>query len=114
MKKAKRTPEVIAAELDARERVLLFCLGSGTSPIRAGVGNTATLWVHDPSSAEIDRLAEDLGGMPAGPAPIEAEATARLFKWEAAHRHGRRRRGQAVGRVPRRHRFHTIAMAKRS
>jgi hypothetical protein len=35
-----RTPETIAAELDAPERIFLFCLASGTSLAKAA-GNTA-------------------------------------------------------------------------
>jgi hypothetical protein len=37
----RRTPETIAAELDAPERIFLFCLASGTSLAKAA-GNTAT------------------------------------------------------------------------
>lgn len=38
----RRTPESIAAELDAPERVFLFCLASGTSLAKAA-GNTASV-----------------------------------------------------------------------
>jgi hypothetical protein len=37
----RRTPEAIAAELDVRERVLLFCLGSDTNAAEAGVNNAS-------------------------------------------------------------------------
>ena len=36
----RRTPEAIAAELDAAERIVLFCIGSHTNLAKAA-GNTA-------------------------------------------------------------------------
>ena len=40
MPTSSRRPEAIAAELDAPERIVLFCVASGTSLTKA-VGNTA-------------------------------------------------------------------------
>jgi hypothetical protein len=41
VKRAKRIPETIAAELDPAEGILLFCIASGTSMAKAA-GNSAT------------------------------------------------------------------------
>jgi hypothetical protein len=38
---SRRTPETIAAELDAPERIVLFCIASGTSLAKV-TGNTVT------------------------------------------------------------------------
>jgi hypothetical protein len=40
--RAKQTPDAIAAELDAPERILRFCIASGTSLAKAA-GNTASV-----------------------------------------------------------------------
>ena len=38
----KLTPETIAAQLTVSERVLLFCVGSGTDWVKAGVTDART------------------------------------------------------------------------
>jgi len=38
----RRTPEAIAAELDAPERIVLFCIGSHTNLAKAA-GNTSSM-----------------------------------------------------------------------